>query len=480
MASNEVNLIRYCCSSVLNNVFCTEKEPQVNAVLDLCKKVDPELVAKVAILSREQGYRSVPALLCAYLSSVQQNQLLKKVFYRVVDTGAGLQDFVRIVRSGLTGRKSFGTLPKKLISCWFNSRTAEEVFLQSRLNEPSFRDIICLVSPKPLDKNKNALYRWFLGKDYKFEDLPKIIHQYDDFKNNKTKEVPDVPVELLDNLKLNKESLAQIAVRSKLSWFFCNIVNLYRLDVFHIWEMLRIIKERLCDRIEITKSVITPYEALSAYRNIETLSNLTSVVIQQAMEIATENVPSLSGSGYVCIDVGDQMIEKIATSKVRCIDVAGLIATCWLRKNPTSRVLLFENNYEFNPLCSVLYNCNKLQERIGGDVDCNLALLNETKSKGDWVVIISSHYSWINSPVLRGSEQSMQEWDSFKSRNPHAKLICLNLQPYSSTPTQENDDILNFSGYDDYFFKLAKIFIDGELKPQYWLDKVNKVDLFLE
>src|SRR5258708_40349644 len=66
------------------------------------------------------------------------------------------------------------------------------------------------------------------------------------------------------------------------------------------------------------------------------------------MEVATSNVPKLSGKVYVCPDVSGSMRSPVtgyrrgATTAVRCVDVAALVAAAVLGKNETAEVLPFE------------------------------------------------------------------------------------------------------------------------------------------
>ena len=71
--------------------------------------------------------------------------------------------------------------------------------------------------------------------------------------------------------------------------------------------------------------------------------------LQDAMEIALENVPAFGGRVVVCPDVSGSMASPVtgtrrgATSAVRCIDVAALVAAAVLRTNRDALVLPFES-----------------------------------------------------------------------------------------------------------------------------------------
>ena len=74
-------------------------------------------------------------------------------------------------------------------------------------------------------------------------------------------------------------------------------------------------------------------------------SDSTVNAVVRAMEIATANVPAIEGRVYVCPDVSGSMSSPVtgyrkgATTAVRCIDIAALVATAVLRKNPRAEVL---------------------------------------------------------------------------------------------------------------------------------------------
>ncbi len=53
--------------------------------------------------------KDVPAVLCTALS-VKDSQLLRTVFDRVIDDSKMFRNFVQVLRSGVVGRKSLGTV----------------------------------------------------------------------------------------------------------------------------------------------------------------------------------------------------------------------------------------------------------------------------------------------------------------------------------------------------------------------------------
>jgi 60 kDa SS-A/Ro ribonucleoprotein len=185
--------------------------------------------------------------------------------------------------------------------------------------------------------------------------------------------------------------------------------------------------------------------------------------------------PSFGGKVYVCPDVSGSMHAPVtghragATTAVRCVDVAGLVAASVLRRNPDAEVLPFEHqvvSVDVSARDSVLTNARKLAAVGGGGTSCSapLARLNWKRAKGDLVIFVSDNESWVDARAGRGTA-TMQEWEAFKQRNPGARLVCIDLQPYGTTQAAEREDVLNVGGFSDHVFELVATFAKGAWTP---------------
>src|SRR6185437_13120069 len=141
-------LAQYAATGCLSKTFYATAEDQLATVLDLCNKLPPEYIARTALYARSKGcMKDLPALLCAVLATKGPG-LLAEVFDRVIDDARMLRNFVQIMRSGVTGRKSLGTLPKRLVSQWIEKRDDAALFRASVGNDPSLADVVKMVHPK--------------------------------------------------------------------------------------------------------------------------------------------------------------------------------------------------------------------------------------------------------------------------------------------------------------------------------------------
>ena len=485
-------LAQYAATGCFNHTFYADADEQLDAVLDLANDLDGEFVAKTAVFAREKGFmKDMPALLLAVLS-VKDKDLFERAFPRVIDNGKMLRNFVQIMRAGAVGRKSLGSLPKRMVREWFEKRSAEQIFQQSVGQSPSIADILKMVHPKPIDAEREALYGYFIGREIDANKLPEIVKQFERFKNGESTEVPNVSFQMLTALPLGEKEWAEIARNAGWQMTRMNLNTFQRHGVFADEAMVELIAERLGNAESVRKARVFPYQLLSAYSAASAnkeIPRAISEALQDAMEIATENVPAIKGKVWIFPDISGSMhsavtgYRKGSTSAVRCLDVTAMVAAAILRKNPTAEIIPFSDNIveaELNPRDSVMTNSQKLASLPSGGTNCSAPLreLNRRKAKGDVVIYVSDNESWIDSNRTwnRGTA-TMEQWNEFKSRNRDAKLVCIDIQPYAHTQAQERTDILNIGGFSDQVFTLVSEFAKGTLDAGHWVGVIEKMEL---
>ncbi|MGH7283428.1 MAG: RNA-binding protein, partial [Polyangiaceae bacterium] len=209
--SPEHALAQYAVTGTIHNTFYATAEDQLEKLLALAKNVSTEFVAKTALYTRTRSYmKDTPAVLVAYLAK-NDVALMKATFPRVIDNGKMLRNFVQVIRSGVVGRKSFGTAPKRAAQAWFKDRSPDVIFRSSLGQSPSMADVIKMVRPSPKnekgekDETRDALYAYLIGKEANAEKLPAIIRAFEAFKKGNAENgapLPDVPFEMLTALEL--------------------------------------------------------------------------------------------------------------------------------------------------------------------------------------------------------------------------------------------------------------------------------------
>ncbi|MFM8285166.1 MAG: vWA domain-containing protein, partial [Planctomycetaceae bacterium] len=202
------------------------------------------------------------------------------------------------------------------------------------------------------------------------------------------------------------------------------------------------------------------------------------------------NVPTLPAPVVIGLDTSGSMSSAItgnrghgSTSKMRCVDVAALVAAALLRRNPDSIVIPFDTkayDAEFDPSDSILSIAQRLAQYGGGGTDCSLPLVKVNH----WyyaqrvlagVVLVSDNESWVyhgrpGGTGPNGATGVMAEWQLFVKNQfrlrgvdaPGPKLINIDLQPQRTTQAPERADILNIGGFSDSVFEIIHSFLESD------------------
>ena len=483
-------LAQLAATGCLNSTYYADAQDQLEQVLELAEQLDAEFIAKTAVYARQKGFmKDMPALLLAVLAQKDVN-MLARVFDQVADNGKMLRNFAQIIRSGAVGRKSFGNRPKKLMQTWLLTATEKQLLNAAIGNAPSLADVVKMVHPKPREAWRAAWFAWLIGKPYDREALPPITRAFEDYKQSRQGALPDVPFQMLTALELNSGDWTQIARNGSWQQVRQNLNTFLRHDVFVKSKNIKMVAEKLRDQTAIRRARVLPYQLLTAYQaTSEKMPFEIREALQDAMETAVQNVPAIRGKVVVCPDVSGSMHSPAtgyrgsATSRTRCIDIAALVSAAMLRTNPKARVIPFEQitvNVPLNPRDSIMTNAQKLANISGGGTTCSapLAMLNREKADVDLVVIVSDNESWADREQRwSGKTGLMKEWDILKQRCPEAKLVCLDIQPYTTAQAQNRCDILNIGGFSDQVFTLIGSFAEQGMGADFWVEEIEKTEL---
>lgn len=524
----EEALAQIASTGTFNKTYYGEGSDQLAAIKRAADEVTPTFLAQCALHARRKGgMKDVPAALVVMLTKADST-IADVVFDRVIDNGKQIRNYVQMTCSGALGRKGFsGSAPKRLVARWLNRRTPEQLLRASVGNDPSLSSIIRLAHPKPTDDERRALYGYLRGLDaagpddalltevtvegrdkprrvprYRASHLPAAVAHLESFRRGETKEVPKVDFRLLAGLPLSKEQWAEVARGGRIMQTFRNLNTYARHGAFDVPGLAAAVASKLRDREEIKGARLFPYQLLAAYANTETPPVPFEVrdALQDAMEAATEKVESYGVPVAVVVDVSGSMQSPVtghrkgATSKVRCIDVAGLVGATVLRKNPGSVILptdvdVFE--HKINPRDSIMTIATQLASYGGGGTNLSAALrwLNQRGWRGGLILVVSDMESWVDSGsnyrYYGQGTGTMSEFRDFQKRNPGAKMACLDIQPHGTTQAPSGGDVLNIGGFSDSVFETIGRFVRGEVEGKKieatdasaWVREIKAIDI---
>jgi 60 kDa SS-A/Ro ribonucleoprotein len=497
-------LAQVAATGCFGGVFYADAQGQLDELRALIDQVDDNIfLAKLAVFSRERAYmKDMPAALLLVLAR-RDSKLFHRAFDRVVDNGRVLRTLFQMLRSGQFGRKSLSSSLQRAFQRWLNKASVNVMLSASIGNDPSLRDVLRLARPTPLDDQRRALFGWLTDKPVEKwapateNDLPELVQRLAAYRQAET---PELQAGILARLNVRWDLLAD-AARGALVWkaiarqmgpqaLRMNLNTLARHAVLQDGDMVEYVANRIADADEIRRSRQFPYQYLAAYLNAgDDVPQKIKAALQGAAEIACGNVPELPGPVVIGLDTSGSMRSPVtgnrgrgATSKMRCVDVAALFAAAILRRNPDSIVVPFDTAaYEakLDPQDTILSLAERLAKYGGGGTDCSLPLreantkYRERKFAG--VVLVSDSESWVygGRPYAAGHQGAtgmMTEWQSFVKNQLRLqgagmfgpKLICIDLQPYTTSQAPERGDILNIGGFSDAVFNVVASFLASD------------------
>jgi 60 kDa SS-A/Ro ribonucleoprotein len=357
-------------------------------------------------------------------------------------------------------------------------------------------DVIKMVRPKPISESQDALFSYLTGNidneinTGKELNLPQIVKEFEKFKSSTDicDEIPDVTFEYLTGLpNLSDKIWCEIAKKATFVQSFKNLQTFKRHNVFDDENMVNLISERLADKELIQKANVFPYQLLQAYYMSEYLPVKIQMALQQALEIATSNVPNYDIPIAICVDTSGSMQNSITghrdstTSKVNCVSVASLVACCVLRRNNLTTIVPFDTqvrNVSLNPLDSIVTNTKKLALN-GGGTDCSCAMKHilDNNIKADLIFYISDNESWYGNRGYNRGTGVMRYFNEYKVKYPKTKLVCLDITPTRSTQVNEEKDCYNIGGFSDTVFDLLNDIISSDGTVDYFVKKIESIDL---
>jgi len=490
-------LAQLAATGCFHGTFYAQSEQQLATLMSLVSQVDDNAyLAKLAVYSRERAFmKDMPAALLLVLSK-RDRVLFRRVFERVVDNGRVLRTLFQMIRSGQFGRKSLSYALQRAFQRWLNEASVSRLLAASIGNDPSLRDVLRMARPTPKNNARRALFGWLTGKPVEkwapasVDDLPSEVRALDAYRKAASAEEQ---VSILSNAQFRWDLLAD-AAHSPAVWkaiayqmgpqaLRMNLNTLLRHEVLNDAKMVNFVATKIADKDEIRCSRQFPYQYLAAYLNAEDgLPQKIKAALGQAAEIACGNVPEFPGPVVIGLDVSGSMQSAItgrrgrgATSKVRCVDVAALFAAAILRRNPDSVLIPFDDKVhrvKVDPQDAILSLAARLAKFGGGGTNCSLPLAEVNtkyrKRRFAGCVLVSDQESWIGTG-RHGSTAVMTAWREFVKNQVRLqgdlagpKLVCVDLQPYTTTQAADRSDILNVGGFSDAVFSVVASFLGDE------------------
>jgi 60 kDa SS-A/Ro ribonucleoprotein len=508
-------LARLACTGTLHDIYYADAKTQLDEVISAASLCDPEFVAKAAIYARHKGFmKDMPAVLLVHLSTRDTTQTHEqgfefhpegarhcflRAFSRVIDNGRMLRGFVQIMQSGAVGRKSLGSMAKKAVRKWLESRSPDQLFRDSVGKDPSLVDCIKLAHPR-FEEFTNQAARHIMGLPAELA-VKSLAGKFDMFKASLTaragshtrdaENIPQgVPMQMLTALPLTKDHWKQIALTGGLHQTRMNLNSYAKHAVFEDDDHTTDLIAEFIDSRDVVKDKLFPYQAYTSYAMVnDQVPNEIKAALFRLVERSLVNAPQLRGNAWVVIDVSGSMgspltgFRKGATTIVRCVDVAALIGAAVIKTSPSAKLIAFDTevheNFNVMPDDSIRHIAQKLATYGGGGTNMGAAMEHISNHGGaDFILVVSDNESWMDLNHWHDEGTASQvSWERIKAKSPRARMACINLQPYTTSQVQDDKALLRLGGFSDALFELVAVHAKEGVSGDYWVKQIASIDL---
>lgn len=484
-------LAQMVSTGTISNTFYASSGEQLEMIKDLASKCSSKFLLKLAYCARHAAWmKDTPALLLAIIAGRKDYpENYDEVFIKTLDNGRMIRNFVQMILSGQLGRTNMGSRPKRLLKVWFKLRDDDRLLNDSVGNDPSIRDIINLSHPAPRDKQQEALFKYLLGKEYNYDNLPHRVKVLEEWrKGKKDKDPSGIEFRMLTDLNLTLPDWKRIIKGMGPHALRINLRNLHEKGVFGDEEIVDFVAEKLRNEEAIQRSRTMPYQLFSAYKFGGELPRKIVNALHDSVDISMANVPNL-GKTLICLDISSSMTSPVTgqgnQSKISCMDVAALMAAMIVKKSD-GKVIEFNGEARLvNGLepRDTTFSIAKQLARPSGGTNCSSAmrLAISEHIKADTVIFLSDNQSWadFHNRGLRVGWSSgtglAEEWKNYKNKvNKNAKIVLIDLQPYSTTQMPTDNDVLNVGGFNDSVMDVIANFIAHKKN---WVESIENVQL---
>lgn len=434
--SPELELVSILLTSFANDTFYKSANDTFETLKTLIAKCDKKFVAQAAIYARTNfGMRSITHVAASELAKYISGEKWAKDFYTAVVYRP--DDMMEILSYHAANNGKLPNSIKKGFAKAFD-KFDKYTLAKYRGEGKGYKliDVVNLVHPIPVEKNKEAINALVKGELKSFDTWETEL--------SKTGQIATNEEEKAD---LKKEVWVKL-IREKKFGYFALLRNLRNI-IEQAPEMIKEALEQLVNEAAIKKSLVLPFRFLTAFEEIQKLTDGKIVrdvliALNKAVDIAVSNVPVFDGETLVVLDVSGSMAGKPA-------QIGSLFASVLIKSN-NADFITFSDNSQYrnvNPMDSTITIANSIRFASGGT---NFrSIFQVANKKYDRVFILSDMQGWI------GYETPTREFNEYKKTigaNPFVYSFDLNGHGTMQLPEQ---NVICIAGFSEKVFDIIKL-----------------------
>ena len=386
MADKEKLVTQVLTSFFNEKKFYGDNSAEMQETIKKVIEKDEEFVSKLAVFARRVfNMRSVSHVLVAYLAhEVNGKPLTKDVVKAVTLRGDDVTEIMACYLN-LFGKPIPNSLKKGISDAMqgFDEYTLAKY--KGNGKAVKMRDLLCLCRPTPKDETQSDLWKRLLNNEL---EIPYTWETELSAKGNNA----ETWEELIDSGKVGYMA------------YLRNLRNILTANPSNVDKVL----ETIQNPERIRKSKQLPFRYLSAYKELENIGGSRVFdVLENAVEASIENMPKLSGTTVIAVDVSGSMTSVISEkSKVRCCEIALLLGSIANKICDNSIFYTFDTSLYKQPLSSrngILYTTLNTRVNGGGTyMELPFKAMIKENIKADRVIVLSDNEcnsDWYSKPV---------------------------------------------------------------------------------
>lgn len=474
-----------------------EKETEiVKRITTKLAEVDPLFAAKLALYARQQAnMRSVTHLIAATIAPrltglEWSGRFYNKIVVRPDDMSEIVSCYANMNKMDLKKIRRIPNSVKRGFKKALERLDAYQIDKYKMNNrQVTMIDLVNLFHPKPTQKNNEAYKNLLTGKSLAGLYTTKVLEkEMSKAGQNKTSQA-DVDAAKSEAIADVLDNVAGMPIMNLLR----NLRNIITMAPDKVDEACR----QLRIREKILKSRLLPFRFATAYAEIEKMSNGTTTsiafekdgsdintlkkkvldAIEDALQIACENIPTLEGNVAILVDHsgscrgdGGGSSRVSAFSKTTTAMIGNLFASMLAWKQDNVYIGLFGDKLINVPIIrdQKLLDFNKqsfdMGAKCGGATEQGIydffSLAINEKKKIDNVVVFSDcqigsngSTPWYGVSHDTRSPKFQQMITDFKKINPFCNIIAVDLrQTKGNNVFHKSQRIMNIAGWSDKIF----------------------------
>lgn len=432
----ELELVSILLTSFVNDQFYRSANDTFEKLKSLVAICDKKFVAQAAVYARTQfGMRSITHVVASELAKHISGEEWSKDFYKSIIYRP--DDMMEIISYH---KSKNGKLPNSMKKGFAKAFDKFDRYQLAKYRgdgkDIKLVDIVNLVHPKPIEKNKDALNALVNGELKSFDTWESELSKAGQISQNDE-----------EKTEFKKEVWIKLIKENKLGYFALlrNLRNILEQAPEVIDDAIAI----LTNEVIIKKSLVLPFRFITAFDEINlmnTSKNVRNVLmaLNKAVDISVNNVPRFDGDTLVVLDKSGSMSGKPA--------VIGSLFSAIIIKSNNADFMTFSDKAQYvnvNPMDTTITITNSLRFSNGGTNFKDI--FKVANKKYDRVIILSDMQGWI------GAYSPVNEFNIYKKEyNTNPFIYSFDLNSYGSMQFPQTN-VFCLTGFSEKVFDIMKL-----------------------